>query len=680
MGDMGRKRLDLPTVLLALALVAAVALLCSAAGHYQYTIWADRDFVRADVGWAELPVTGTEMNGTFQARAPGGAYYVLLHMVLAAGGGPGAVRAAMIALLLAGAAAAAHQALRLWGWRAALVAAALPLVSPTFIKQFRILWNPSVSMGLDALVCAGMLATVRGRRYGPYLFAVALAASVQVHLSALALGAAGLAAVLLHPAGGTSRRHALAATLLGLSLFTPYLLREGTDGLRLALAALQGDGGAAGAIRWSHVGQLVVMMLGTPETATGPLVPGEWLWAGRAMAGIAAAALAVAMGWRLARMGAALAAHPRRERPAPERAADAVAVTVALTLLLLLASLGARFSLDAPRYAVPLVWPVALAAGWAAERLMRRSPLMPAAAISAWLAMAAVAARAAIPEDHWDTPVRRAVLAVAEAGVPPDQVRRRVVVLGENGQARQTYADFWLRRMEAPRAGDDGACVAVMPDAGRETARTAFARLEARAAGGPATIRWWRPLGGGWAVGYDLPHGNCWRSADSPYAPYPAESAAEWACRSPASEGAAVPVAGEPGHFAARISLDRARFCLSLKVGPSSAAGTPVELNSAQLRGYSGYPSHYYALAHPRLRFLDAAGATVADVPLVEGALGGIDLPMSRGVDHDANPARPPWRVMAPPGLDAAWALRLTGALVGRRETRPVEIEVSLRQ
>lgn len=671
-----KKGRDPAIILLALAFLTAVVLLCSAAGSHQYGIWADRDLARADVAWNHLPVTGTEMNGTFQTRTPGGGYYALLHLMLAAGQGPDAVRVGMIGLLLAGTLAAAWEAYRLWGWRAALVAATLPLISPTFIKHFRILWNPSVAMALDALIVAGMLAMIRGRRRGPYLFALSLALSIQVHLSALALGAAALAATALCARNG-ARRHYAAAALLGLSLFLPYLLREGSEGLRLVLATPGGDGGAPSPIRWDQAAQLMLMILGSPETVTNPLVPEPWLRIGRITAEFWAAGIALAMASRLP--CAAVRVFRPRDSSAAERGAEAVAITLFLTLALLIGSLGGRFSLDGPRYAIPLIWPMALGAGWAADRVMRRFAPAPAAVISAWLAAGALASRVAVPDESWDNPTRRAVLAVAETTVPPDQIRRRVVMPGPDGQARQTYAEFWLRRMPPPREEDDGACVAVMPGADAPMAEAAFARLAARAAGGPAAVRWRRPLGDGWAIGYDLPHGNCWRSVDSPYVLYPVEDAAERTCRSAAADGIAVPVAGEANHFAVRLTHERARFCLSLSIGRSPDGGTAVELNSAQLRGYSGYPSQYYALVRPRIELSEASGGVAAEQPLVDGSLGSIDLPMVRSGDHDANPTRPPWRTTLPVDVETVAGVRLTGSLEGRQRFHPVDVKISLR-
>lgn len=666
-------------MLLALALAAAVALLCAAAPYYQYSIWADRDFVRADVGWGDLPVTGTEMNGTFGARTPGGAYYILLHLLLATGGGPAAVRMGMIALLLVCAAAIAFQAVRLWGWRAALVAAALPLTVPTFINQFRVLWNPSFSMSLDGLVCVGLLALTRGRRYGAALLAVSLAVAVQVHLSALALGVAALVAA-IPCARGVTWRQGLVAAVLGLALFLPYALHDGAQGWQDFRAILHGDGLSRGAIRWGEMAHLVILVLGSPEVAIGPLVPAGWLWAVRTVAAVAAVAVGLGLGWRLLRTGA----NPLRWRAVlrdasdRERATVAVAITVFLTPLLLAAVLGERFSMMAPRYAIALLWPVALAAGWGADGLMRRTALLPALAISAWLVAAAVESRLVIHNQSWDTPERRAVLAVASEMVPPEQVSRRVVVLGEDGKAHQVYARFWLRHMAPPSAADDGACVAVLPSGDERAGQAAFAGLMATAAGGPAEILWQRRLGDGWAIGYRLPYGNCWRSTDSPYDLYPAEESAGRVCRSAESD-APLPVPGEAGHFAAQLTFGRMRLCLSLMAAPSAAGGTAVELNAAQLRGYSGYPTQYYVLAHPRLQFRDASGATVAELPLVDGGIGGINLPLTRGVEHDGNPARPPWRVTVPVGLDAVSTLHLVGAFTSQGQSHAVDVAINLR-
>ena len=45
---------------------------------FTYSVWSDRDLLRALRVWNELITEGAEMNGAYYARVPGGFYYYIL--------------------------------------------------------------------------------------------------------------------------------------------------------------------------------------------------------------------------------------------------------------------------------------------------------------------------------------------------------------------------------------------------------------------------------------------------------------------------------------------------------------------------------------------------------------------------------------------------------------------------
>lgn len=643
-------RLTTGLLLGTLGLVLLVAVL--GVDHVDYRIWSDRDLLRATAPWGEFPVMGAEMNGTYWARVPGGAYYWVLRLLMLSGGEPAAIRAAQFALLLGCLVPVWFQVRALWGLRAALMAVTIPLSAPAVTTLTAQIWNPAISIPMVALATAGLLGLVRGRPWALPLLVFGLIAGLQVHLSNLALSLGCTIAALLF--GRDTRRFAwLAAALVAAVLLAPYVAVEAASGWSNTRLILIGQGQPT--LSRPHVDQLLrvlAALVGSPESDSGGYGPPALLWGLRGAAALMLACAAVEVGRAVAGLS------PLRWRsaaPDGRRAVLALAIVVATVGGLLLLNRNSSIYL---RYSTPLTVPVAVlvaaALATVLERLERGRFAWAARVASAILAASWTAAAllgwSQGRAGEWPPRPIQAVLQLAEQErLGAEAVRRRVVVLRGDGQPVQLYMDYLLARQALPVSKEERSCIALLPDGNEAAASHAFATLAAKVAGGPATVDWRRPSPGGWSVGYRLPDGNCWRGVDNPYRPYAAEVAANSACVAMAADGG---MAIGAGRAAIRRTFPAFRLCFGVGIEADERGDSVVELSSTQLRGYTGFPSDDFAVDDLRVTLIGADGAVLAAAPVMVGRLGGT-----------GNPTRSPWRVVLPGSPAVASAVRLTGTL-----------------
>ena len=644
-------------VILATSLALAVGLAAAASSHLTYTIWSDRDLLRAASPWTLFPTTGAEMNGTYMARVPGGAYYLLLRLLMLGGGDPPSVKLAQFALLAAVLLAVAIQVRGLWGARAAMIAPLLLLSSPAIAGLTVQVWNPALSIPLVGLAMIALVRLAQGRGWALPLLVFAVSIAVQVHLSNLALALGCIVAAVL-TARGVRPRHGVAALLVGVAVLAPYILTDWRDGWTNTVLIFQGQGQPP--ISKPHFLDLLralTAILGSPDsdlTALPPGIPARLVraaaWTG--LAGLFVATVLAAVGIRL---GVNPLAWRARLAAASEerRAFLALAIVVLVISVLLVVNRNSTIYL---RYATPLTVPLVMMAAAAAAAALdwierRGKPVAALAAVSVvvsalgWSALFAWPVRA---HGDWPEPVQRAVLSLTRAGLDPAAVRERVMVLGTT----QVYMDYLLEN-EPSKGRDDGSCVALLPVGGEQAAEQALQALEQTSGIEPVERLWSKPSPeGGWTIGYRLPHGNCWRNVDNPYHPFPVEDAVNAVCRHMVADGVETVPLGEGARLVIRRTADGFRFCAGLDVVAAADGGTLVTLTSTQLRGYTGYPSDMLALDHPSIGLMDADGRTLAEGRLVDGRLG-----------SQNNPVRTPWRTELPVPFATVSGIRLNGAL-----------------
>lgn len=655
--------------------ISAVAALMGAA-RLNYAIWADRDLLRAASSWADFPAMGAEMNGTYMAQVPGGTYYLLLRLLmLPSGGDPPGINMARTVLLMLCLVPVWSQVRALWGTRTALLSVTIPLAAPAVTGLGLQIWNPAISIPLTALASAALLALVRGRPWSVTALAMVLAAAIQVHLSNLALTAGMVLAGVLF-GQGSRKRHWLAA-LAGIGLLMAhYVVVDAVQDWTNTRLILLGQGQPPiSHPHFTEVLTIMAAMLGSPESDTGTFPGGIAAWVLR----LAAWAGLVGCLWvSMATIrDIAPGVNPRRwwgrlhAAVSPARGVAALAVTVASIGLLLAFNRNSTIYL---RYSMPLTIPLAILAAVAAGQAIRRleekwpRPVQLGAAwgMSALAALAATWGHGQLREMPWPSPAQQAVAALVAEGLPREAVRERVTVVTADGTARQVYMEYLLSRLRpAEHATGGDTCIAVMPGLDEGTADAAFRVFASGRTGGPAQPLWSRAIAGhGWAIGYNLPEGNCWRSVDNPYIPLPMETRANALCRRLAADGA---ITWTDSDHAMGVAVRRTYPGFRLCLGLGLAAGR-AELVSTQLRGYTGYPSDAFALRAVRLHFLDSAGRDVAEVKLTDEGIGGT-----------GNPTRPPWRVGLPPEALTAAALRLSASLSGGDSGPDYRIDETIR-
>jgi hypothetical protein len=206
--------------------------------HLAWSIWSDRDLVRAAVPWSELPTSGAELSYGVGARVPGSALGVLFKLGQQVHDDPITVfrfmhlldGLALLALYLG--------ARRLFGPLAAAFAVATMAGSEVVSENLLRLWNPGflpLFVTLGALAAARAAHDLDARWLAPALFTLAIGS--QLHLSASLLATGLLLGVLI-----TGPRDPWRWSLAGLALllpYLPYLLHEATHGWPNQLALRQ---------------------------------------------------------------------------------------------------------------------------------------------------------------------------------------------------------------------------------------------------------------------------------------------------------------------------------------------------------------------------------------------------------------------------------------------------------
>jgi hypothetical protein len=297
--------------------------------HLAWSIWSDRDLVRAAVPWSELPTAGAELSFGTGARVPGGALAALIKLAQLVHDDPVAVFRWMHLLDGIGLLVLYLGARRLFGPLAAAIAAATVAGSEVVSEDLLRLWNPGFVplFATIATVSAALAAHRQDARWLP-LMTLALAVGCQLHLS---VGLLTLGLVLGVATSGPRPRSAWA--LAAVALVIPYLqhlIDEASNGWPNTLAMRQ-------------------QPLIREVTAPAPPVEGSWwdAW------------------WFVRRLGAARAPAAARDHGADLVATVDAALAVWPVLVAgMLALVVARRAADDPRRRVDRALLITLLLGW----------------------------------------------------------------------------------------------------------------------------------------------------------------------------------------------------------------------------------------------------------------------------------------------------------------------------
>lgn len=642
------------TAVLLLALAAAIGLAVVAAAHLSsYSIWSDRDLLRASRLLVDHPTTGAEMNGTYMARVPGAAYYYLLRLLMIFGTWPATIHAAATALVIAGALATFWAMRTVLSVSAAAIAAGIVLAAPSIGALGATIWNPTFSIPLNCLIAALMIVLARGRPWLlPWMTAL-LAVAVQVHLSNLTLLPSIVVALFLF-GRGLKPRHWLTAIIAFIAVFSPYLIEELLTGWRTTRLILEGHGQPL--ISSPHPSDLLRVAMAIvggpdPQAALRPLaLPNAVTAAASAFVLVAIAGRVGLAAWRWWH------GHGSLERSAGER--DRIVLMFAVVLagvgLILVANRNSSVLL---RYATPLIGPLVVLAGVAigdviaaAARLGRWPGRLTAVTVALVLVGTALLRFEAARRSGYPTDVERAVATLRQHfGFDDEALKARVLLLdgGATPAVRFVTAGYLNTLVPAPKTAASAypGCAAVSwSTASEDGIRAGLQAFGSQLPGGPLDIERVVQADGITLIGYRLPSGNCWRSLNNPYDPLPGETVSTGICAAMAGDGAVqhrLEGRADSGEWliVRRTLPGVARLCLGFRLAREDAAPI-VTLYSNHFRGYTGFPTDGYQMRDARLTFFTADGRIVTAAPLLDGGIGGQN-----------NPVMTPWRarLAAPP-------------------------------
>ena len=235
---------------------------------FRYHLWSDRDMLRSDVSFWDLPTMGAELSYGIGARIPGGAMHTLWWAVLQVRDDPRFVWIVQWALLVLGAAWLGRDVRRRLGALAGAVTFASLVAAPVVWGSLRTLWNPGwIPLFLAVGFTSWLRAVLDRDGRGLALFAGCVAVGATAHLSVVLLAMCALPAwILSRPT--TTRAQGLGALGVVLATYTPYLIADARSGwwnLRAMGAQQQVDGLIPTQIAddvWTEVSGIVAQLSG----------------------------------------------------------------------------------------------------------------------------------------------------------------------------------------------------------------------------------------------------------------------------------------------------------------------------------------------------------------------------------------------------------------------------------
>ena len=630
-----------------------------------YGVWVDRDMLRATQLADVFQVMGAELNGTFYARTPGGAYYYLLGLLTLISQDPLFVTRLLIVVSLTGAVAMYWVARRLWGDAGGISALGFWLISPIVLGAGYQIINPAFGVPLAALCYLLFIYYLLGKKGTlPWLFFL-IGIAIQTHVSYLSLLIAMSVAMVLF-CRPDWRRAVAAAGALVLS-FSPYLVSEVMSGFVNTRLLILGENEPNPFYTSAKFDSLEYFL----RNATNPVCLNEscGISSPNSLATYAGAFLLALL---LARVGLAARHYwfsPSRNQSERDVERVVLALGVILIFGIVFIVLGRGFALQHRYYmflapAMSLLFAAVVFSGL--RNISRLGPLPSAfgrGALIVGVVLVTVGnykslARsipAALDLDNRQMPRLSDLVRVIKAhtGFDHEDIKRRVFMIGPDGSLQDHYISYLARTIEVSIGKgltlDPASCVAVVESPSAQQAKALLAghmklmpfparAVSQIASDGPYTL-----------FSYALADGNCYTSLGTSYDHFPQERQAREACDGAAEDG--IVWQNMEGRRTEAIVLDtfrRTRLCFWVEWTQDNKALSGT-LYSWQGRSYSGYPIDHWSFLDLTLEFSNPEGTF--DRPLITAPLGRFMF------------SRMPWhfKVDAPPGgnYDAALAYRL---------------------
>lgn len=622
-----------------------------------YSVWVDRDLLRAYEMFEFFPVMGAELNGTYYARTPGGAYYYILGLLSVISNDPDVISRFLIVLSISGAVAIYFAAARICGEISGLVAAGLWLTSPLVLGAGFQIINPALGIPISGFCYLLFVRYFQAERYALLWLAALLGILIQIHISYLALTIIFGISILLFR---RPRWRVGVASLVTLVLtFTPYIVAEIINGFvntRLLILGQNDPNPIYTSVKLSSLDyffrRITQPVLGMEDMA----------YMGAAVVFVLISSFIFVVAARHLSFLFGRGAEFKNDRVF-------LGLATILAAGIVMIAWGRGFG-QQPRYFVFLVPAIALLmAGVTASALNWISERHPGKLQSGYLATALLLiflssgqawrayeflnrtedsqSQAEILSSHI-----RAVKRFAEYG--REEINRRVVVVGEDGKLLENYASYLAETVDTSVRGKvlaKPSCVAVIttPDPARSV--QAFEAFMKSMPLEPINTALLGRDADQSLFAYALENENCYKSLGNSYDHLTQERIARERCDEAQSDGIIWWRQNEKGlQLVVRDTFDRSRLCflIDMMQAGNQIVGT---IYSWQGRAYSGYPISQWSFWNIDMEFSQAGWSVTS--PLATTPLA---LFKSRYVGHM------PWNfsIEAPPGGKYDLAVKYT--------------------
>jgi len=227
MTSRNKNHLDNHLKLVLFSLIIGAALLkISGYDTFAYTIWSDRDLLRAAQLFDDFQVSGAELYLTHGARSPGAAIYYFFNLILSVNDSPVFLYLVSVAFDLLATFIIFQVFKKYFNFNYGLIAAALYSVSPNVVGSISMIWNPSF-LPFFSVLCFLFIYKIfveKSYNYVPALFFTTFI-GMQFHLGLFIVIVFFLALLFACPIRPSIRQIGL-ALLLAVVTLLPYFVVE----------------------------------------------------------------------------------------------------------------------------------------------------------------------------------------------------------------------------------------------------------------------------------------------------------------------------------------------------------------------------------------------------------------------------------------------------------------------
>jgi hypothetical protein len=614
-----------------------------------YGVWVDRDLLRASQIFEIFPVMGAELNGTYYARTPGGAYYYILGLLTAVSSDPVVLTRVLIVLSVSGGLAVYYAATRLWGTIAGLVAAGMWLTSPLVLGAGFQIINPAVGVPISGFCYLMFVRYFQGERNALFWLAILLGIVIQSHISFLALAVTFAIGIVLFCR--PRLLDGLAAVVTFVLTFTPYILVEMMNGFANTRLLILGRDEPNPIYTSVKLGSLDFFF----SSVTKPLFQSQTA----ALVGGAVIFVVISFMIFKAFGRVIISKFGAKAELKPDRTVLGLAGVLLVGIVLL--AWGRGFATQS-RYFVFLVPAIAILVGgvtasvlnWThnAQPLMAKWSVIGVALVLIVLSSGHV--RVSV-ETYKNTAISQTRVAQLVSlvravktytGYNREEINERVVVVGADGKFQEEYASYLAGVVKAPVKESVTAkpsCLAVVRTADVTQSERAFKTFMAGMPFSPVISALLGRDRTHSLFAYSLENGNCYKSLGNSYDHFAEERFARDRCDQAEHDGTVWTEQNARGVRAViRDTFDKVRLCfrVDMELIDGRLDGT---LYSWQGRSYSGYPIGHWSFWNLNLQF--SQNGKTASRPLTLTPLGQFKF------------GRMPWKFSIEPPTDGVYDL-----------------------